>query len=121
MTIQECYQALGGNYDEVLERLRRESMVQKFLLKFPSDGSFALLCSSMETGDRQEAFRAAHTLKGVCQTLGFTRLYLSSSALTEALRAGGGPEDPELLERVREDYGVTVAAIERFQREKEES
>ena len=31
---------------------------------------------------------AAHTLKGVCQNLGFTNLYQPTYELTEVLRAG---------------------------------
>jgi len=36
----------------------------------------------------KEAFRAAHTLKGVCQNLGFTNLYQPTCDLTEVLRTG---------------------------------
>ena len=59
MTLQECYAAMGGSYDEVIGRLRSERLVQKFVLKFPGDGSFDLLRRSLESGDRGEAFRAA--------------------------------------------------------------
>ena len=40
MTLRECYDALGGSYDEVLGRLRSERLVQKFVLKFLADGSY---------------------------------------------------------------------------------
>lgn len=32
MTLQECYQAMGGNYEDVISRLRSERMVQKLVL-----------------------------------------------------------------------------------------
>ena len=67
MTLKECYQAMDASYDEVISRLRSERMVQKFALKFLNDGSYQLLISSMEEGNCEEAFRAAHTIKGVCQ------------------------------------------------------
>ena len=79
-----------------------------------NDGSFDLLLQSMETENWEEAFRAAHTIKGMCQNLDFTRLYRSSSALSEALRHGVTPEAPGLLEQVRADYGQTVEAIRAF-------
>ena len=88
MTLQECYAALGGDYDEAMGRLRSEKLVQKFVLKFLNDGSYRLLCDSLASGDRDEAFRAAHTLKGVCQNLSLTKLGASSSALAETLRGG---------------------------------
>ncbi len=65
MSLATCYTALGGNYEGVLGRLRSERLVQKFVLKFLNDGSYELLCQSLENKNREEAFRAAHTLKGV--------------------------------------------------------
>ena len=116
MTLQELYKAIGADYDEVLGRLRSERLIQKFALRFPDDGSFDLLCRSLDEGNYEEAFRAAHTIKGVCQNLGFTGLGASSSELTEALRSGTpAPNTPELLDRVRQDYRLTVDAIRAFQ------
>ena len=116
MTLQECYAAMGGNYDEVIGRLRSERLVQKFVLKFLDDGSFDLLCRSMEGADYEEAFRAAHTIKGVCSNLAFNELLDSGSQLTEALRGGNcGPEVERLYEQVKADYARTVQAIRAFQ------
>ena len=117
MTLKECYAALGGNYDEVIGRLRSERLVQKFVLKFLNDGSYQLLQESLAAGDREEAFRAAHTLKGVCANLAFNELLESSEALTEALR-DGKPAEPgaeALVARVEADYARARQAIEAFQ------
>ena len=46
MTLQECYAALGGDYNEVLGRLYSEALVQKFVGKFLADQSFQLLSDS---------------------------------------------------------------------------
>lgn len=86
MTIQECYQNLGGDYAQVETRLPSVSLVKRFITKFLDDGSFSELCRTMESGQRAEAFRAAHTLKGVCANLCFDRLLASASQLTELLR-----------------------------------
>lgn len=117
MSLQECYTALGGDYDSVIGRLRSERMVQKFALKFLNDGSFDLLCQSMDAKNYEEAFRAAHTIKGVCQNLSFTRLYESSSQLSEALRSGWTPEADTLIEQVKADYQVTVDALRALEQE----
>ena len=114
MTMQECYQAMGADYEDVLGRLRSERLIQKFVLKFLDDGSYELLCRSMEEGRIEEAFRASHTIKGVCQNLGFTRLGQSSHDLTEALRGGKSPAADGLLEQVKEDYRQTAGAIRAF-------
>ena len=117
MTLKECYAALGGNYDEVMGRLRSEKLVQKFVLKFLNDGSYRLLCDSLAAGDRDEAFVAAHTIKGVCANLAFNELLESSERLTEALRDGKPPEpgEEELVARVTADYERTRQAIQTFQ------
>lgn len=117
MTLKECYAAMGGDYDEVMGRLRSERLVQKFVLKFLDDGSYDLLCRSLEAGDRGEAFRAAHTIKGVCGNLAFTNLLASSERLTEALRDGAPPKpgEEELIRQVQEDYQRAAQAIRAFQ------
>lgn len=117
MTLQECYEALGGDYEDVIGRLRSESMVKKFVLKFLDDGSYNLLYVSFDQKNYSEAFRAAHTIKGMCQNLSFTKLQESSSLLTEALREGYSPEADSLMEQVTEDYQRTLDAIHSFQNE----
>ena len=117
MNLKECYIALEGDYDDVLGRLRSEKLVLKFVLKFLNDGSYDLLCRSLESGDYQEAFRASHTIKGVCQNLSFTKLYASSNKLTEALRSGWSEEAGPLVEEVKKDYQQTIGAIQELQKE----
>lgn len=115
MTLQECYAALEGDYQEVLGRLCSEALVQRFVGKFLSDQSFQLLESSLKAGHYEEAFRAAHTLKGVTQNLSFTKLYGSSHDMTEALRAKNYDLAVQLLPRVEDDYTQTAAAIQAYQ------
>lgn len=114
MTLKDCYLAVGGNYDDVIGRLRTERLVQKFVLKFPADGSYKLLVDSLESGDVSEAFRAAHTIKGMCQNLSFTTLEKSASAITEMLRSGDLASARQYLPAVQTDYDRTVQAIAVF-------
>lgn len=114
MTIQETYAALGGNYEEVLGRFRTEERILKFMGLFLKDDSFSNLQKALEQNNLEEAFRAAHTLKGVSSNLGFTRLYRSSHGLTELLRPQKpSPEIPTLFAEVKKDYEITAAAIQR--------
>lgn len=107
MTIEQCYSAIESNYEEVLGRFAGNKMlVEKFARKFLDDPSYQTLVDTMDKADYEEAFRAAHTLKGVCANLGFTQLFKVSSDLTEELR-GGAPDEaklPELLEKVSSEY-----------------
>ena len=114
MTIQECYEKMGGNFEEVIRRLRKEDFVKKFLVKFPGDPSYGELVESMDKGDVEVGFRAAHTLKGVCQNLGLERLFKSSNEVTEALRSGDMDTAETYMPQVKEDYKVTVDAINEF-------
>ncbi|MCI8624305.1 MAG: Hpt domain-containing protein [Provencibacterium sp.] len=120
MSLKECYAALGGDYEDVTHRLPSEKMVRKFVFKFLNDPSYALLESSLEAKNYEEAFRAAHTIKGVCQNLSFSRLFASSNALTEALRGGWTPEAEGLVQQVTADYQATVSAIRALQEEEGE-
>ena len=43
MTMQECYTAIGGNYEAVLGRLHSEALIQRFTLKFLEDQSYLQL------------------------------------------------------------------------------
>ena len=42
MTIQECYQKLGGEFAQVEKRLPSVSLVRKFIIKFLDDDSFSM-------------------------------------------------------------------------------
>ena len=113
MTVKECYEAMGADYDGVLSRLRTDERVQKFLLKVLNDKSFELLCASLKERNMEEAFRAAHTLKGVCQNLSLDRLYVSSNEMAERLRGGReyGEDVEEMLKKVEEAYILTTGCI----------
>lgn len=111
MTTKECYDAMGADYQNVLERFSSEALVKKFALKFLDDNSYSNLKEGLAAGNVEEAFRAAHTLKGVCLNLGFDNLYKVSSAITEMLRAGELTGTKEAFEKVEEQYNITVNAI----------
>lgn len=111
MTLREFYEAIGGGYEETLRRLPREAMVQRFVLKYASDGTFAMLTEAVAASDWETAFRAAHTLKGVAQNLGFDTLYQAAFALTEAMRGARPLTDRGLYEAVAAEQQRVMAAI----------
>lgn len=115
MTIQECYKKMGADYEDVLKRLYSEGMIRKFALMFLNDDSYPKLEQALKDTDVKEAFRAAHTLKGVCQNLGFTNLYQPTYDLTEVLRAGTLEGSKKLFDRVTEQYNITIEAIRAVQ------
>lgn len=121
MTMEACYQKLGGDYADVCTRLPSLRLVEKFAGKFLEDKTFVKLCDAVEAGNWEEAFRAAHTLKGVCANLSFSQLMRSASQLTEMLRPGtvsSRQEVDALLEEVWRDYLLTVDTIREYMAEK---
>lgn len=116
MDLKACYDQLGGDFDGVIGRMRREQMVTKFLVKFLDDPSFALFEASMREKNYDEALRAVHTLKGICQNLSFTPLYESSSLITKALKEKDADRAVELAPQLSRDYERVVRAVEAYRR-----
>lgn len=117
MTVKECYAQIGADYNGVLSRLVSEKLIKKFALKFLEDGSYGTLKNALENGNGEEAFRAAHTLKGVCMNLGLENLYKPSAELTEKLRGREVAGYEELFAQVQAEYEKTVKAIGELDRD----
>ena len=94
MDIREFYDRTGGDFEAAMKRLMKETRVEKFVRMFPDDPSYRELESNLALNNVKEAFRAAHTLKGVCMNLSFTKLYRSVNEVTESLRSA----DPDKAE-----------------------
>jgi hypothetical protein len=84
MTVKECYEQMGADYEGVLGRLRSEVLIKKFAKKFLDDGSFRSLKDN---------------------------LYKASFDITEKLRGRDTEGCEELLVKVEEQYNNTVDAI----------
>lgn len=115
MTVEQVYKNMDSDYASVKDRLQNDALIEKFLIKFLADESYANIIKNLEAQNLEEAFRAAHTLKGVCQNLGLDRLYKSSYDVTEVLRNGKNDVTPEMIEKLESDYDVTVSSIRELQ------
>ncbi len=110
MDLKTFYCEIGGNYEETFKRFMTDERILKFVRKFLLDGSFALLKTSLAEKKVEDAFRAAHTLKGVAQNLGFDRLFVTAEKVTNILR-GGSLEVDALMPELEELYNLTITAI----------
>jgi len=111
MTVKEFYDSIGGDYDEAANRLMNDMLIKRFVTKFLSDLSYQHLVETMEKEDYEEAFAAAHTLKGVCKNLAFHAIGDSSSHITELLRTKQYEEAAAYLPTVKEDYNKIISSI----------
>ncbi len=93
MDLKSCYENMNADYADVMSRLSSERLVQKILILFLSDGSFASLEKALGQSDWETAFRAAHTLKGIALNLSLTPLISPVVSLTDNLRGGAPKED----------------------------
>ncbi len=113
MNIKEFYGSIGEDFNDVIGRLRAESRVCKYVLKFPEDKSFDNLLSSMKEKNYAEAFRAAHTIKGTCLNLSFNSFAAIASDITEKLR---NFEDTAAIESDTELDGLIGALAEKYRK-----
>ena len=113
MNIQECYAAMGGDYNDVVSRLRTDDRIARFLVRILDDKNMEALRKNIEERNLPEAFRAAHTMKGICMNLSLTKLNTSVASITEMLRGRTEytPEIEPLLAEVERDYELTMSFI----------
>lgn len=114
MDIKECYKEMGGDYEDIFSRLKNISLITKIVKKFNDDQSFNELEQALNEKNVENAFRAAHTLKGICLNLSFKQLTDDTVEITEILRAGSFEGTDELFKKVKEEYQKTVEAIKQL-------
>lgn len=96
---------LGVNVTDALDRfMDNESFYQKCLSKFPQDPNFELLESNIQKGDFPQAFKYAHTLKGLAATLELESLLEILIPMTDHLRKNEGAGIQEDFELLRDRY-----------------
>lgn len=121
MDIEKLYEQIGGNYNLLIKRLPSKQLIEKFVIKFLDDKCFYSLSEMLNIGNREEAFRSVHTLKGVCANLEFCNLFKVCSELTENIRSENSVIDSntfELFEKVKKEYEHTIACIKDYKNQK---
>lgn len=119
MNLRECYMKLDGNYDEVVQRLQNEYIVEKFMFKFLKDKSFNFLKISIQNENYEDAHRYVHTIKGICQNLSFSKLYESSHQMTNEFKNNNYKKALDLMPQLSKDYYQIIDAINEYQMFKE--
>lgn len=95
----------GVNVDAALDRfMGNEKLLTRFLLKFSQDKNYDRLVSAMEKEDYNDAFEAAHALKGLSGNLSMDDLYEASGRATECLRHEKYEEAKECMPKLKEEY-----------------
>ena len=110
--LKAIYDIAGSDAEKVLARFGgNEEMLKHFLCLFAQDSSFSELQAALAAGNTEEAFRAVHTLKGICANLGFERLYEKASTMTEFLRRGELENTKPLFPGLAGEYETVMEAL----------
>lgn len=116
MSLEAFYAVLGVDFNAVLRRLGARERINKFVRRVRDDKTIDALHEAMTRQNEGEAFRAAHTLKGIALNLDLLPLSKTSTDLTELLR-GGEPDWEQAqaaYERLLGAYGAVMDAIDQL-------
>ncbi|MCR4674822.1 MAG: Hpt domain-containing protein [Lachnospiraceae bacterium] len=84
----EALEEYGANTKEAIARCaNKEDLYLKLVKRIPTDKGFDRLKDALDAGNLDEAFEAAHGLKGIVANLSLTPLLTPISDITEKTRA----------------------------------
>ncbi|WP_165054691.1 MULTISPECIES: Hpt domain-containing protein [unclassified Adlercreutzia] len=79
----------GIDYADAIDRFDgNAALYERLAVKYLSDTRFASLMAALEVDDFDEAYRQAHTLKGVAGNLSLSDLYRTAAFISDALKNG---------------------------------
>lgn len=105
----------GVDFDRTMERfMNNEGLYLKFLKRFPEDPNFAQMKENIAGGQYEEAFKNAHTLKGLSGNLGLESFYQTISVLTEQLRNKNLDHLEESMRDAEDIYKMLIQKISRL-------
>ena len=95
----------GANVDEGLSRcLNNEEFYLKLVESMRDEDKFDALERAIEDGRLDDAFEAAHALKGVLGNLSITPLYEPVAEITELLRTRTEMDYSELMGKISSQH-----------------
>lgn len=111
--IRAKLEAAGVNVNEGVERfMGKEELFEKFLKRFPGDPNMAKLQAAAESGDKEAALTAAHTLKGTCGNLSMTVLFDLLAKQVSLFREGQWEAGTGMMPKITAAYEQAAAVIQ---------
>lgn len=108
----ETLNEFGVNTKEGLTRcMNNEKFYFKMLKMGLASDQFEKLGASLEAGNNEEAFEAAHALKGVLGNLALTPIYNPLAEMTELLRAGKSEDYVAMYQPILEIRNKLLALV----------
>lgn len=101
----------GIDYNVGIERFGgNEEMLKKFIRRYSEDTHFCELQKALEAQDIEQAYRIAHTLKGVVGNLSFTQYFQVVGPLADHLKEGQLEEALQLMPALQEAHDKALLA-----------
>ena len=120
MTLKELYEKIDGNYEQAVNVLRVEKLIDKHVRRICESEVVTKLINANEELDPTALFESGHAMKGVCANLGLSRLSELASMIAEEYRPGNerkmsDEEVREIIGKIEELYSKTCEAIKEYQ------
>ena len=110
--LKEKLTGIGVNVDEALNRmLGHEGLYIRLLKSFAEDNNHKRLQQALSCNDPEEAFKAAHTLKGLTGALSITVLFVPLTEITNALQHKNIAEAIAHMQSFNQLYNKVTIAI----------
>jgi len=110
--IRELYNVVGGDMTDLLTRLPREDMVERFVRKYLDSSEFENMLNAYENKDYRALFESTHQLKGMTANLSLTKQQAVFSEICESVRHGEPNIDLEpLVEKAKVEYQTLKDAM----------
>lgn len=105
----------GIDYADALDRVGGSADFYKQLaMKYLDNSHYASLVASMEVADYDEAYKAAHALKGASGNLSFDKLFRASAAVSDALYSGEYQAAEKLMPQVKAANEKVLEGLEKW-------
>lgn len=115
MTLKEISPCIHLDYIGAVARFGgMESLVVKFLKKFPEDPIFGELAKAVENKDYKEIERTAHALKGMTGNLGLSDLFEINQKIVNEVRIGHYEQIPEYFQKDQEIYDNVIQYLKKL-------
>lgn len=113
MTLKEFYAKVGGDYEDVCERLGGPEVVGSIVKMLLTDRHYMKCKQALMEKNADVAFCEAHALKGICLNLDIRSITEDATRLTDVLREGQRDMDevPAAFSALQSSYLDAIDAL----------
>lgn len=106
----------GIDFPDAMERMDDdEALYERLAFKYLNNTNYVDLVAAMEAKAYEDAYEAAHTLKGVSGNLSFSKLYKVSAAVSDALYQGEYQAAEQMMPDVKAAHEKVIEGLVAWQ------